>query len=227
MEFIFIIAVIVISVVNAHNKKKKQAEAAAKRRADVRSLEGESARADERLRDYQAQRQQRTARREAPAAPAVPTARAAKRPADPAWRCTCGAANREGTFCTACGRARYGGSMGYVSSEGRGASGEGMSAPVMKPERPEGSPRPAAPTVRHIVKPLTESGHSHVESSISGIEDCYDTPEAETPAGDAYAIGGEERTLPYGLTFNQSAAVQGLLYAEILGKPKGLRRRGA
>lgn len=232
MEIIVILAII-FAVVNSVNKKKQaeQKRQAAQRQADVRSLEEDEARAAERLRDYQAERQRQQSRQ---AGTAAPVTRAAAQPGEgqgSAWRCACGTVNR-GTarFCTACGKARYGGSMNYASSEGSGVSGEGSAAPgsLGTPVR-QGKPRPAAASVtRHVVKPLTESAHRHVESSLTGIEDCHEAPERQVQERDAYATQNTETAqLPYGLAFGRDAAVQGMLYAEILGKPKALRRRGA
>ena len=131
MEIIVILAII-FAVVNSVNKKKQaeQKRQTAQRQADVRSLEADEARAAERLRDYQAERQRQQSRQ---AGTDAPVKRAAAQPGEgqgSAWRCACGTVNR-GTarFCTACGKAHYGGSMNYASSEGSGVSGEGSAAP--------------------------------------------------------------------------------------------------
>ena len=70
MEIIVILAII-FAVVNSVNKKKQaeQKRQAAQRQADVRSLEEDEARAAERLRDYQAERQRQQSRQAGTAAP--------------------------------------------------------------------------------------------------------------------------------------------------------------
>ena len=217
---IFIIILIIVAVVNA--SKKKQAEAEQQRRkaaaAATRTTADEKARAEARLRDYQAQRQ-----KSGPRPTVAPTVNRPSTPQTGTWYCTeCGARNNTSSrFCTECGKPRRvanaSGSMEYESTEGLGST--------------EGRARPVSVSIRHVVKPMTESDHSHVESSATGIEeDCYDAfdePTAPTREKDAYAIGGERRSLPYGLAFNKNAAVQGLLYAEILGQPKARRGHGA
>ncbi|MBE5784841.1 MAG: hypothetical protein E7330_03490 [Clostridiales bacterium] len=254
MEFLIIIGIIV-SIVNAIKKKNKEAEQAAKRRQAVFDAESaknaqqsderqqtsraageagerprqdtaaERARADARAADYRRQR-------EGSAPSQQPITR---------WRCRCGCDNEENaSFCTACGKARAGGSMNAATTEGRAASfegmsvsGEGMSAPgaymsgVKRREvkAPSTTVPGTAKAAKHVVKPLTESVHSHVESSIAGIEkDCH-VPEDTAPMEeDAYRI--EEAAGPAGisLAFDRNAAVQGLLYAEILGKPRAMRK---
>ena len=238
MEFIIIIAII-FAVINANNKKKQaeQQKQAQQRQADVRSLEADETRAAERLRDYQAERQKRQERGvQAAAAPMERTAPqgAPARPGEgqgSAWRCACGTTNRGAAkFCTSCGKPRYGGSMNYASSEGTGASTEGRAAPGSLGVPGPGMGRVHAAHVsaaRHVVKPLTESTHRHVESSITGIEECREPQVPEPHERDAYADSMEETRLPYGLTFGKNAVAQGVLYAEILGKPKALRKHGA
>lgn len=232
MEILILLAII-FAVVNASkNKKQAQQEQARKRQADVRSLEADEARAAERLRDYQAQRRRQGSPTAAPMAPTVRTAgQGTSTQPGGAWRCTCGETNRAAArFCTACGKARYGGSMNYASTEGGGVSAEGAAAPgSLGGTKPlQTRPHPVAASVtQHVVKPLTESTHRHVESSMTGIEECHEPAVPQPHERDAYARGTEQAELPYGLVFNRDAVTQGVLYAEILGKPKALRKRGA
>lgn len=235
MEILILLAII-FAVVNASkNKKQAQQEQARKRQADVRSLEADEARAAERLLDYQAQRQRQGSPAAAPSTPMAPTVRAARHGASTqpggAWRCTCGETNRAAArFCTACGKARYGGSMNYVSTEGGGVSAEGSAAPgSLGGTKPlQARPHPVTASVtQHVVKPLTESTHRHVESSMTGIEECHEPAVPQPHERDAYARSAEQAELPYRLMFNRDAVTQGVLYAEILGKPKALRKRGA
>ncbi len=79
------------------------------------------------------------------------------------------------------------------------------------------------PTVSHTVKPLTESEHTHLESSITGIEECdeYIQPSFEASDTDIEPV---KTPAPPVLKFDAQNAAAGILYAEILGKPKALRR---
>lgn len=163
------------------------------------------------------------------------------------WRCRCGRDNDvAANFCVACGKPRFdstaakSGSMNVSTLEGRAASfegaavtGEGMSAAgVYMPG--EKRREITAPTVtvpgmakaaRHVVKPLTESAHGHVESSISGVDaSCHTPDDPILEEEDAYRISEGTAAPQFSLAFDRNAAVQGLLYAEILGKPRALRK---
>ena len=121
--------------------------------------------------------------------------------------------------------------MNYASTEGRGRSPEGAPAPSQNRKAkaaPQGRVYPATASVtQHVVKPLTESSHRHVESSMIGVQECHEPPEFQMKERDAYAQEKERELFPYGLDFGKDAVLQGVLYAEILGKPKALRKRGA
>lgn len=252
MEFLIIVIGIIISIVNAVNKKNKQAARTAKRistmpeepdeaalagqqRERARASEEAKARSRENMAAQQARADARAAayRQQRPAAPAQPAR----------WRCRCGKDNAaNANFCVACGRPRFSstsGSMNVTTTEGRATSvegravtGEGMSAAGAYLA---GAPRKsAAPSVtvpgtakaaRHVVKPLTESDHTHMESSISGVDAGCHVPDAPVPEeDDAYRIRENSSAPAFFLAFDRSAAVQGLLYAEILGKPRAMRR---
>ncbi len=77
---------------------------------------------------------------------------------------------------------------------------------------------------RHTLEASSLTGHSHMETSITGQgKPC--PPEAATAAAPktaATALGFQTGNL--NLKFDQPAVVAGLLYAEILGKPKALQR---
>lgn len=194
-----------------------------------------------------------------------PTVRPTVQPSGAGWRCVCGRDNAQGSaYCVKCGRRReeaMSGSLVYNSNEGRGARGslaysstEGMAGGGdMEGYSTEGRDAAgelvaAKPSLRHTVRPATESGHSHTESSMTGggeacaeeydqythdgydqKGDAYSQKTADgyaQKAGDAYAIGREAQGLPFGLRLNEAGDLaRGLLYAEILGKPKALRSR--
>lgn len=81
--------------------------------------------------------------------------------------------------------------------------------------------RVVRPSVSHTVKPFTESEHAHTESSITGIEECeneYAVPEVERTD----AVNAPEAQ--FNLKLDAENAALGILYSEILGKPKALRR---
>lgn len=84
-----------------------------------------------------------------------------------AWTCGCGYRNTANSkFCRQCGAARaQSGSMNYASSEGRSTEGGGglKRPPLTRETMPK-------PSLNHVVKPMTESHHSHTEASISGRE---------------------------------------------------------
>jgi len=97
-------------------------------------------------------------------------------------------------------------------------------------ERAQNKPQPAAsskyggtPRYTHVVTSTLEGGHTHTESSMTGEESCpppkpvaQKRPEAEPiPASNAGAL----------LSFQTNSVLQGVLYAEILGKPKALQRK--
>jgi hypothetical protein len=71
----------------------------------------------------------------------------------------------------------------------------------------------------HVVKPVSEGGHTHEETSMTGYTDkCPPTAEAAAMAPLAMKVGGLQ------LELGTSAVQQGILYSEILAKPKALRR---
>ena len=240
MEVLIVIIAIIVAVVNANNKKTQAQRKTQQRQANARTPDAEEARAAERLRDYQAQRRQAESKN-GNGAPTVTvpipqvaphTQGSGAAPAGTAWRCSCGETNRAtAKFCTRCGKPRYGGSMNYASTEGRGRSPEGAPAPSQNRKAkvaPQGRVHPATASVtQHVVKPLTESSHRHVESSMIGVQECHEPPEFQMKERDAYAQEKERELFPYGLDFGKDAVLQGVLYAEILGKPKALRKRGA
>lgn len=105
-------------------------------------------------------------------------------------------------------------SMQVAPTEGRSFGGS-MPVPGAKTE-------PSAP--RHTVKPLTESAHSHRESSIGGIEDCAGDA-AAIAAAEAAAAGQAQPTADAPrFPFDRTSLRQGFLYGELLGPPKALRR---
>ena len=78
------------------------------------------------------------------------------------------------------------------------------------------------PRYTHVVTSTLEGGHTHTESSMTGEEACPPPkaapkqPEAEKPHGES--VGAL-------LSFTPDSVVQGILFSEILGKPKGLQRK--
>ena len=133
-----------------------------------------------------------------------------------AW--TCGYRNTANSkFCRQCGAARaQSGSMNYASSEGRSTEGGGglKRPPLARETMPK-------PSLNHVVKPMTESHHSHTEASISGRE--AKCEERYTEAEDAYS--GAEQRAAYAVDMgDREKIIQGILYSEILSKPKALRK---
>lgn len=117
------------------------------------------------------------------------------------------------------------GSMAYDSSEGLGMDAGGAFYEGQEVGSPEGKPGPESSlsSVIHVVRPFTESGHSHTESSLTGNLPCPQPPPA--PPAAPYALpGAAHATARLGLRLDRAGARQGILYAEILGKPKALRQ---
>ena len=80
------------------------------------------------------------------------------------------------------------------------------------------------PRYSHVVTSTLEGGHTHTESSMTGEEACPPPKAAmqkqtaeKAPAANA-ATGGL-------ISFQPNNVLQGVLYAEILGKPKALQRK--
>ena len=216
--FLLVIAGLIMKVVQSGAKKQKgETPEQARQRAAI-----EAARAAR-------QREEADARRAATGRTMQPTIRPGVSSTLGGWTCRCGRENAQSArFCTKCGRARgdsVSGSMAYASAEGA-ASMEGA---AYASTEGEGSnvrinPNPAKPKLRHVVKPVTESDHSHTEGGVAGAEPCYEG--YEQPDEDAYEISTSTRALPHGLTLiGREALIRGVLYSEIIGKPKALQRR--
>lgn len=130
------------------------------------------------------------------------------------WICTCGYENSAGSkFCHQCGKkfapaVAQSGSLDYNSSEGLSTEGESAARGT---------------TLRHVVKPMTESHHSHTESSMAGRDVPCEDSYAETEAADAYSSTEQSTAYSVDIT-NRERIIQGVLYSEILGKPKALRK---
>lgn len=76
------------------------------------------------------------------------------------------------------------------------------------------------PKYTHVVTSTLEGGHTHTESSMTGEETCpppkasaVKEPQAEPAAA---GVGGL-------LSFQPNSVLQGVLFSEILGKPKSQR----
>ncbi|MDO5112558.1 MAG: hypothetical protein Q4E65_09645 [Clostridia bacterium] len=82
----------------------------------------------------------------------------------------------------------------------------------------------------HTVQAMTESDHYHIESSMTGIAPpCAPEIAPPTQAQQAQTSADAAYNLPVAaglrhFAFDRTSVVQGLLYGEILGKPKALRR---
>lgn len=94
-------------------------------------------------------------------------------------------------------------------------------------KKPEGAPNTIYRTIKtssvnkpgHVVEPSMKSGHAHMETSMTGIEDCG---EARASENNVIVIGQIGTELP---RFDSKAAiVYGIICSEILAKPKALRR---
>ena len=112
----------------------------------------------------------------------------------------------------------------------RGSSAPSKFPPVEPSKRPaaagkgqqtKASPYAGTPRYTHVVTSTLEGGHTHTESSMTGEEACP-PPQAgkeqhEVERTSVAAAGGL-------LDFQANSVLQGVLFSEILGKPKALQR---
>ena len=100
----------------------------------------------------------------------------------------------------------------------------------MAAQKAQGKTKPApsgnyggTPRYTHVVTSTLEGGHTHTESSLTGEESCPPPkPAAQKPAAAAQTPDANPSPL---LNLQSNAVLQGVLYAEILGKPKALQRK--
>ncbi len=101
-------------------------------------------------------------------------------------------------------------------------------------EKAQGKTKPAAgnkpaagyggtPRYTHVVTSTLEGGHTHTESSMGGEESC--PPPKAVPQNMAAAVQTPQADSGTLLNFKANGVLQGVLYAEILGKPKSLQRK--
>ena len=113
----------------------------------------------------------------------------------------------------------------------RGSSAPSKFPPVEPSKRPaaagkgqqtKASPYAGTPRYTHVVTSTLEGGHTHTESSMTGEEACP-PPKAAAPKP---VEKGEKAVPAVGalLDFQTNSVLRGVLYAEILGKPKALQR---
>ena len=79
------------------------------------------------------------------------------------------------------------------------------------------------PRYTHVVQSTLEGGHTHTESSMSGEEAC--PPPKPVPAKQPAPGKAPAENTGALLNFQTNSVLQGVLYAEILGKPKALQRK--
>ena len=78
------------------------------------------------------------------------------------------------------------------------------------------------PRYTHVVTSTLEGGHTHTESSMTGEEAC--PPPRPAAVKNTEGETAENNSFGSLLSFNSNSVLQGVLFAEILGKPKGLQR---
>ena len=96
-------------------------------------------------------------------------------------------------------------------------------------ERTQNKTKPAAgssyggtPRYTHVVTSTLEGGHTHTESSMTGEEACPPPKAAEAKRPEAEPVA--EASAGGLLSFEPNSVLQGVLFSEILGKPKSLQR---
>ena len=77
------------------------------------------------------------------------------------------------------------------------------------------------PRYTHVVTSTLEGGHTHTESSMTGEESC--PPPKESVAKEPQAEPAAAASAGGLLSFQPNSVLQGVLFAEILGKPKSQR----
>ena len=112
----------------------------------------------------------------------------------------------------------------------RGSSAPSKFPPVEPSKRPaaagkgqqtKASPYAGTPRYTHVVTSTLEGGHTHTESSMTGEENCPPPKAAAVKEPQAEpvpvpSVGGL-------LSFQPNSLLQGVLFSEILGKPKSQR----
>ena len=248
-----IIIIVVIIIFNMAAKSSQQ-----KRRREAQQAAQNNQQQNARAAQIEAQRR---AAAEAERSRGIgPTVRPTVQLSGRDWHCSCGKDNGAGAeFCVKCGRKRAEaqlGSLNYTSSEGQVIGGDTEGFPT-EGRSLSGDLVAAKSSMRHAVRPVTESRHGHTESSMSsGDEECvedYDPHSQDAysqkagdsyaqragdsyaqrvgdsyaqTAGDAYALDADSEELIYGIRpADSSEVLRGLIYSEILAKPKALRAR--
>lgn len=99
---------------------------------------------------------------------------------------------------------------------------EGMqAAPVTRMQQgPASSLTELHQTERHTLTPSGKTGHAHQETSMTGFEP--DCPPEKTPR--RTALGTDAYAGMPAFTWKPDAVLNGMVYAEILARPKALRR---
>ncbi len=97
-------------------------------------------------------------------------------------------------------------------------------------QKAQGKTKPApsgnyggTPRYTHVVTSTLEGGHTHTESSMTGEESC--PPPKPAPQKPAAVTTTPEANSGALLNLQTNSVLQGVLYAEILGKPKALQRK--
>lgn len=97
-------------------------------------------------------------------------------------------------------------------------------------QKAQGKTKPApsgnysgTPRYTHVVTSTLEGGHTHTESSMTGEESC--PPPKPAPQKPAAVTTTPEANSGALLNLQTNSILQGVLYAEILGKPKALQRK--
>ncbi len=118
------------------------------------------------------------------------------------------------------------GSLAYDSPEGLDpdSSAGGASLEGLRASQEGEGPMPSEArltAITHVVHPFTEGDHSHMESSLTGDMPC--PPVSGFPGGPTPRAA--HQTAASGLRLDLAGVRQGIIYAEILGKPRALQGR--
>ncbi|MEL7609115.1 MAG: hypothetical protein AAGU74_06380 [Bacillota bacterium] len=114
---------------------------------------------------------------------------------------------------------------GAATLEGQTQEGTAPIAPAVSHRMKAYTPLKS--TLAHTLRPASQSqGHAHKETSMTGEEPCPPSPAGSGAAKPGVALRGKPLSAPLTnvLRMDRESIVTGLLYMEILGKPKAMQR---
>ena len=100
-----------------------------------------------------------------------------------------------------------------------------QTAAAQKPQSRAAAPNyGGTPRYTHVVTSTLEGGHSHTESSMTGEESCP-PPKAVPVQQQPQAQRTSDAGMGDLISFDPHSVLEGVVFAEILGKPRSLQRK--